>query len=38
MVIKNIEDLPGVGKATAEKLLKAGYDSLEKLLLLFQKN
>jgi len=29
--IKNLEDLPGVGEATAEKLRKAGYDSLEKI-------
>ncbi|MFH1285414.1 MAG: DNA repair and recombination protein RadA [Candidatus Micrarchaeota archaeon] len=27
----DLEDLPGVGKATAEKLRKAGYDSLEKI-------
>ncbi len=29
--VKNLEDLPGVGEATAEKLRKAGYDSLEKI-------
>lgn len=29
--IKDLEDLPGVGEATAEKLRKAGYDSLEKI-------
>ncbi|NYZ76288.1 hypothetical protein H0N98_03495, partial [Candidatus Micrarchaeota archaeon] len=29
--VKNLEDLPGVGDATAEKLRKAGYDSLEKI-------
>lgn len=28
---KDLEDLPGVGEATAEKLRKAGYDSLEKI-------
>ncbi len=28
---KVLEDLPGVGPATAEKLKKAGYDSLEKI-------
>lgn len=28
---KSIDDLPGVGEATAEKLRKAGYDSLEKI-------
>ncbi|HID00531.1 MAG TPA: DNA repair and recombination protein RadA, partial [Piscirickettsiaceae bacterium] len=27
--IKTLEDLPGVGPATAEKLREAGYDSLE---------
>ncbi|ASJ11321.1 DNA repair and recombination protein RadA [Thermococcus sp. P6] len=27
--IKTIEDLPGVGPATAEKLREAGYDSIE---------
>ncbi|MEM4390041.1 MAG: DNA repair and recombination protein RadA [Candidatus Micrarchaeia archaeon] len=27
----SLEDLPGVGEATAEKLRKAGYDSLEKI-------
>ena len=30
-VPKRLEDLPGVGKATAEKLKKAGYDSFEKI-------
>ncbi|NYZ76637.1 DNA repair and recombination protein RadA [Candidatus Micrarchaeota archaeon] len=29
--VKNLEDLPGVGDATAEKLRKSGYDSLEKI-------
>lgn len=29
--VKNLEDLPGVGEATAEKLRKSGYDSLEKI-------
>jgi len=29
--VKNLEDLPGVGDATAEKLRKAGYDSFEKI-------
>ena len=27
--IRSLEDLPGVGPATAEKLREAGYDSLE---------
>lgn len=30
-IAKRLEDLPGVGKATAEKLRKAGYDSFEKI-------
>lgn len=29
--IISLEDLPGVGPATAEKLIKAGYDELEKI-------
>ncbi|BCS90824.1 MAG: DNA repair and recombination protein RadA [Candidatus Micrarchaeota archaeon] len=29
--IKEIEDLPGIGEATAEKLRAAGYDTLEKV-------
>ena len=29
--VKNLEDLPGVGEATAEKLRKAGYDSFERI-------
>lgn len=29
--VKNLEDLPGVGEATAEKLKRAGYDSFEKI-------
>jgi len=28
---KTLEDLPGVGEATADKLRKAGYDSLERI-------
>ncbi|AAL82050.1 DNA repair and recombination protein RadA [Pyrococcus furiosus DSM 3638] len=28
-IIRSIEDLPGVGPATAEKLREAGYDTLE---------
>ena len=28
---KCLEDLPGVGEATAEKLRKAGYDTMEKI-------
>lgn len=28
---KTLEDLPGVGEATAEKLRKAGYDTMEKI-------
>ncbi len=30
-VAKRLEDLPGIGKVTAEKLRKAGYDSFEKI-------
>ncbi len=30
-VPKRLEDLPGVGKATAEKLRKAGFDSFERI-------
>ncbi len=29
--IKNLEDLPGIGSATAQKLRDAGYDSIEKI-------
>ncbi len=29
--IKTISDLPGVGEATAQKLIESGYDSLEKI-------
>ncbi len=29
--VKTIFDLPGVGEATANKLIEAGYDSLEKI-------
>lgn len=29
--VQRLEDLPGIGKATAEKLRKAGYDSFEKV-------
>jgi len=29
MPIKLLEDLPGVGPATAEKLREAGYNSIE---------
>jgi DNA repair protein RadA len=29
--VTSIDDLPGVGEATADKLRKAGYDSLEKI-------
>ncbi len=29
--IKSIFDLPGVGEATAQKLIEAGYDNLEKI-------
>ncbi len=29
--VKSIFDLPGVGEATAQKLMDAGYDSLEKV-------
>ncbi len=32
--IKNIEDLPGIGPTTAEKLKDAGYDDLEKIAVL----
>lgn len=28
---KNLEDLPGIGEATAEKLRKAGYEDFEKI-------
>ncbi|MEM2175523.1 MAG: DNA repair and recombination protein RadA [Candidatus Micrarchaeia archaeon] len=29
--IENLEDLPGIGPATAEKLREAGFDSLDKI-------
>ncbi len=32
--IKEIEDLPGIGPATAEKLKGAGYDTIEKIAVL----
>ncbi len=31
LVIKELEDLPGVGEVSAEKLRKAGYDDLQKI-------
>ncbi|HIH19176.1 TPA: DNA repair and recombination protein RadA [Candidatus Micrarchaeota archaeon] len=30
-VVKDLEDLPGVGEVSAEKLRKAGYDDLQKI-------
>lgn len=31
IVVKELEDLPGVGEVSAEKLRKAGYDDLQKI-------
>ena len=31
LVIKVLEDLPGVGDVSAEKLRRAGYDDLQKI-------